>query len=102
MAHHPILSSLCAVAALSLGSVLAHAAQPAPVENRKTNEPSRAPEHQPQPPARSDERAAEALNKRDRQEIEARRRGGDDDPETRDGVRIESTPDHRGENDGKN
>lgn len=101
MAQHRILSSLCAGVALSLGSVLVHAAQPAPIENRKTNEPSRAPEHQPQPPAGSDERAAKALNKRDRQEIDERRRGGDDDPDTRDGVRIESTPDHRGENDGK-
>ena len=101
MAHQRILASLFAGLALTLGSTLAHAAQPAPVETRKANEPGRAPDHQPQPPAGSDERAAKVLNKRDKQEIEQRRKDGDDDPETRDGVRIESTPDHRGENDGK-
>lgn len=101
MAQQRTLSSLFAALALALGSTLVHAAQPAPIENRKANEPGQAPDYQPQPPAGSDERAAKALNKRDKQEIEERRRDGDDNPETRDGVRIESTPDHRGENDGK-
>ena len=86
---------------LALGGAIAHADQPAPIESRKANRPGQAPEYRPDAPAASTERAAEALNQRDNAEIEKRRRDGDDDPETRDGVRIESTPDHPGENDGK-
>lgn len=85
----------------ALLTTLAHADQPAPIENRKANRPEAAAEHHSTAPAGSAERTADALNRRDTQEIEKRRRSGDDDPETRDGVRIESTPDHPGENDGK-
>jgi hypothetical protein len=87
--------------ASALGSAALHAEQPAPIESRKANRADAAPQYQSDAPPGSTQRAAEALNKRDTAEIEKRRRDGDDDPETRDGIRIESTPDHPGENDGK-
>lgn len=87
--------------AAALCTAAAFAAPPAPTASRKANQPGQAPEYQSHPPAGSDERAAEMLNKRDDQEIEKRKRDGDDDPETRDGIRIESKPDHPGEHDGK-
>jgi hypothetical protein len=86
---------------LGLGGAIVQAGPPAPIDSRDANRPEHAPRYQPQAPAGSAERAADALNERDRREIERRRRDGDDDPETRDGVRIRSSPDHPGENDGK-
>ena len=98
-----LLRSLYLAATLTsaLGATCVLADQPAPIESRKANKVDGAPEYQSKAPPGSAQRAADALNKRDDAEIEKRRREGDDDPETRDGVRIESTPDHPGENDGK-